>query len=119
MVPSEEFLHLKSFAGGLQCVLSSLEDPGYILMFVLRGLFFLVLECDSRHDNEDVRFLDCASVPPPPCFSRAQLDLALCYSLPLSSLSLFLNTLDVSYPSWYHDFASFHSFRTSSFADDS
>lgn len=58
-----------------------------------------VSDCDFRREFEDVRSLDYASLPKLSCFSKAELDLSLSFSLLPSLLFFTFCLLGVSLPS--------------------
>lgn len=96
--PSKEPLHLTSLKGGLECVLgswgilvtswspSSTRPP------------FSCPGCSFRRDPDDVQSLDCASLPPLPCLSKAEPNPPLSFSLLLYLLFLPSSLLDISLP---------------------
>lgn len=58
----------------------SLEDSRWILVSIFRLLSFLVSDI-AFHDSDDPRSNDDAALPPPLCFSEAELHLALSFPL--------------------------------------
>lgn len=72
------------------------QDMASLLVCVLHSLSFVVSECGFCHDSDDPEPPDEVPLLLLLCFSEAELDRALSFSLPLSSLSLPSSSLDVS-----------------------
>lgn len=60
-------------------------------------------KCDVRCESYDPWSPDDRFLPPPPCFSKVELDLPLSLYLLLFMLSLYLSLLDVFFPSRHRD----------------
>lgn len=97
-VPSGERLHLTSLTGDLKCFLGRLGNFRYSWSRPLPTLLPRVRVQLSPRPRQPMA-LDDASLPPPPCFSEAELDLPYSFFLILSLLSLNLPLLDVSFTS--------------------
>lgn len=87
MVLSEGFLRLTFLTGCLECLLGPLGDSYYLLASVLRPLYFVLSKYGFTYNSDDAQSLHDTSLPPLPCFSEAELDFVLFFSLLLSLLS--------------------------------
>lgn len=97
-VPCGNPSRLTFLPGVLECLLGSLRDTRYLLVSILRPLFFLVYKYGFRYDFDD------PLLTTPPCFSETELDLGLSFCLLLSLLYLSLNALDASLSSQHRNF---------------
>lgn len=91
-----------------------LRSSLFLLVSILRPLFLRVSECGFHCDSDDPGSLNDASLTPPPCFSKVELDHASSFYVRPSLLSLFLSSLDISFPFRHRHSVSLDSLRSSS-----